>query len=279
MRHRWSPKLEKARDILRRTGGCAVAFSGGVDSSLVLSIAGEVLGERALAVISISSTYAQKECQQAIQWVKDNHIPYLTIVSEELDLPQFSNNPPDRCYYCKKELFTRIKSIARSRGLESVADGTNADDAADWRPGMKAAKNLGVISPLLEAELGKQEIREISRKIYHLPTAEKPAMACLASRFPYGSVITRQKLKQVEEIEEFLEKLGFKNYRARHHGEILRLEVEKAQMGMLMELKQKVVEFAKNRGFTYVTVDLEGYRSGSMNEMIEIKKKEEHYEK
>jgi len=263
-------KLARLRDILRKTGGCAVAYSGGVDSSLVLAVARDVLGDRCLAVIATSSTYARRECEAAIAWVQQQGIPYVAIESEELDVPGFRDNPPDRCYYCKKELFTRVREQAAAHGLDHVADGTNADDVHDWRPGMRAAEELGVLSPLKEAGLTKDDIRSIAREAYRLPMADKPAMACMASRFPYGSTITREKLRQVEEVEALLAQQGFEVYRARHHGDILRLELGPGEMECIQrpEVREACVRLAKAQGFTYVTLDLEGYRTGSMNEPL-----------
>jgi len=261
-------KLERLRSILKNTGGCAVAFSGGVDSSVVLSAAHEVLGERCLAVIATSSTYPEREYRRAIEWVEQQGIPHVVISSEELDIPGFSQNPADRCYYCKKELFEKVGEQARIHGLGFVADGSNADDAGDYRPGMTAARELKVLSPLREAGLTKEDVRALAREVYRLPVADKPSMACLASRFPYGSEITRVKLGQVEQIEVFLERQGVRVFRARHHGDILRLELGPEEMNAVMnvDMRRKIILMAKELGFIYVTLDLEGYRTGSMNE-------------
>jgi uncharacterized protein len=260
-------KLEKLKLILRKTGGCVIAFSGGVDSSLLLTVAHEVLGERSLGVIATSSTYPKHEYESALEFVRERKIPLVSIVSEELDIPGFRENPKDRCYYCKKELFTKIKAIAEAHGLAFIADGNNADDVHDYRPGLRAAGELGVLSPLKEAGLRKVEIRELAKR-YGLPMAEKPAMACLASRFPYGTSITSEKLGQVERVENFLREKGFRVFRARHHGDILRLELDPTEIGTFVrpEIREECVRFIKAQGFIYVTLDLEGYRTGSMNE-------------
>ena len=226
MHEELTQKLDTARGVLERTGGCAVAYSGGVDSSLVLAIAHEVLGSRCLAVIATSSTYARREHEQALKVAGMIGARHEVVPSEELDIPGFRDNPTNRCYFCKKELFARVREVASRHGLAAVADGTNADDLTDYRPGLLAVREMGVLSPLREAGLTKSEIRLISREVYGLPTAGKPAMACLASRFPYGSQITGAKLDQVDRLEGFL-------------------------------LEQ---------GFVYVTLDLQGYRTGSMNE-------------
>lgn len=267
-------KFEELKEILRDTDGLAIGFSGGVDSTLLVAAAYDVLGGKCHAVISTSSTYARRECEQAIGWIKAQGIPYTVIESEELDIPQFSDNPPDRCYHCKRELFCKIGEVARSLGLEYVADGSNADDESDYRPGRKAAKEIGVLSPLLEAGMTKQDIRDIAREVYGLSVADKPAMACLASRFPYGEKITHGKLEQTQAIEEYLQDLGFKVYRARHHGNILRIETGSDEVGKLMdvEIRRKIVDFSKEQGFLYVTLDLEGYRTGSMNEELDVAK-------
>jgi len=267
----WQSKLDRMRDLLRETGGCAVAYSGGVDSSVVLAAAREVLGDRCLAVIATSSTYARREYEAAIKWLECKGIPHAVIVSEELDIPEFSGNPPDRCYYCKRELFSRIIREARARGLGAVVDGTNADDVNDHRPGMRAAREIGVLSPLKEVGLTKQEIRDIARVTYRLPMADKPSMACLASRFPYGEAITRERLSQVERVECLLQDLGFSVCRARHHGNTLRIELGPSGYDLILrpDIRWKCVEYAKALGFAYVTLDLEGFRSGSMNEALE----------
>jgi len=265
-------KLEKLKGILGETGGCAIGFSGGVDSTLLVAVAHEALGDRCHAVISTSSTYARRECEQAISWISDQGIPFTVIESEELDIPGFSDNPPDRCFHCKHELFCRIAEVGAALGLKQVADGTNADDESDYLPGRRAAKELGVLSPLLEAGMTKQDIRDIAREVYDLPVADKPAMACLASRFPYGEKITRDKLEQTQAIEEYLQDQGFRVYRARHHGDIIRIETGPDEVEKLMvpEMRRKIVELAKEQGFLYVTLDMEGYRTGSMNEGMEF---------
>lgn len=263
-------KLARLRAILRETGGCAVAYSGGVDSSLVLAVARDVLGERCLAVIATSSTYARVECQDAIAWVESQGIRHVAIDSEELDVPGFRDNPPDRCYHCKHELFTKVREQAEAHGLAAVADGSNADDAGDYRPGMRAATELGVLSPLKQAGLTKDDIRTLAREVYRLPVADKPAMACMASRFPYGSTITRGKLGQVEAVEDWLRGHGFAIFRARHHGDMLRLELGPDEMDLVERavIRDALVACGKAQGFHYVTLDLEGYRTGSMNEPL-----------
>jgi uncharacterized protein len=263
-------KYDRLRTTIRKAGPCAVAYSGGVDSTLVLRVAKDVHGNRLLAVIATSSTYARREFEEAVRWVRMHGIEYLVIHSEELDIPGFRNNSVNRCYFCKRELFTKIKQIAAARGIHAVLDGTNADDLQDFRPGLKAAEEIGIVSPLRDAGLTKAEIREISRDKYRLSTADKPAMACLASRFPYGSSITREKLKQIETIEDHLMSSGFRNFRARHHGSVVRIELSLRDLHRMLDesIRRDTVRCAKNQGFSYVTLDLEGYRTGSMNEEL-----------
>lgn len=263
-------KLESLKSLLASFDGLAVAFSGGVDSSLLLEAAYEVLGGKCLAVIATSSTYPKREYADALERVSARGIPHVVIVSEELDIPGFSGNPPERCYHCKKELFAKIKEEALRHGINEVADGANSDDTGDFRPGMKAARELGVRSPLLECGFTKEDIRTISREVYHLPTADKQPMACMASRIPYGSPITAEKLGQIEAMEDFLASKGFRVYRARHHGDLLRLELGKAEMELIRDggLASEIVSAAKRAGFTYITMDLQGFRSGSMNEVL-----------
>lgn len=263
-------KLDTLRAVMRETGGCAVAFSGGVDSSLVLAAGHEQLSDRCLAVIATSSTYPEREYRQAHEWVESNGIPHVVISSEELDIPEFAGNPANRCFYCKTELFTKALEVAKEHGIGFVADGTNYDDRGDYRPGREAAKKLGIISPLMEAEMTKEDIRTVAREVYRLPVADKPSMACLASRFPYGSLITREKLGQVERIEVMLETMGFRVFRARHHGDIVRIELGDEEMKRILDdsVRSAVVAKAKAEGFSYVAIDMEGYRTGSMNDAL-----------
>ncbi|SHM43470.1 uncharacterized protein SAMN05660826_01012 [Caldanaerovirga acetigignens] len=268
-------KLEKLKDMIKNLGRVIVAFSGGVDSTFLLKVCLDVLGkENVLAVTARSSTYPARELEEAKELAKSFGANHEIIVSEELEVPGFSENPPERCYYCKKELFGQLVKIASERGFNFVLDGSNADDAGDFRPGMKAKDELGVKSPLKEAGLTKAEIRTLSQKM-GLPTWNKPSFACLASRFPYGERITEEKLNRVGRAEDLLSELGFVQYRVRSHGDLARIEVSSEEIERFFEksLREKVVAEFKKLGFVYVSLDLTGYRTGSMNEGLKEEEK------
>jgi pyridinium-3,5-biscarboxylic acid mononucleotide sulfurtransferase len=260
-------KLENLIEIIKSLESTVIAFSGGVDSTLLAKVALDVLGDKAIAVTARSETYTKSELEDAIELAKKIGIRHEVIVSEELDIPEFSHNPANRCYYCKKELLKKLKEIAETYGFKNVIEGANFDDTDDYRPGMMAVDELGVRSPLKEAKLTKSEIRDLSKR-FGLPTWDKPSAACLASRFPYGSEITREKLNVVGEAEAFLKSLGIRQLRVRHHDQIARIEVAEKDMDILIQNRQQIVSELKELGFKYVTMDLQGYRTGSMNEVL-----------
>ena len=265
-------KLENLKSELARMGKLAVAFSGGVDSTFLLKVSHDVLKNNVIAVTARSSTYPEREFTEARSFIEKLGIEHVVIVSEELDIEEFSRNPVNRCYFCKRELFAKIKEIARRYGIEYIADGSNLDDLDDFRPGMKALNEFNVISPLKDAGMTKDDIRKLSKEM-ELPTWDKPSFACLASRFPYGHEITREKLKMVEKAEQFLIDLGFKQVRVRHHGDIARVEVSSAERRKFFNepLMDRVYDELKGIGFSYVALDLKGYRTGSMNEAVDTK--------
>ncbi len=262
-------KVKKLEKILKDMQGLVVAFSGGVDSTFLLKKAHDVLGRNVLAVTALSPTFPVSEQKSAQELARSLGVRHRLIRSNELSMSEFVSNPPNRCYYCKKDLFTRLLEIAQKENLPWVADGSNSDDTHDFRPGTIAAKELGIRKPLLEARLGKEEIRVLSRET-GLPTGDKPSAACLSSRLPYGEIITAGKLKQLGRAEEFLRSLGFTQVRVRHHGGIARIEVLPAEMGRFMErgIQARVTRQLRTLGYQYVTLDLQGYRTGSMNEVI-----------
>lgn len=268
-------KHEKLKSLLNSLESVAIGFSGGVDSTFLLKVAKDVLGDDVLAVTARSSTYPEREFLEAQEYAKNLNANHEIIISEELDIEGFSKNPVDRCFHCKNELFSKIKEVALQKGYKHVVDGSNLDDEGDFRPGMRAARELGVRSPLREAGLTKEDIRQLSKDL-DLPTWNKPAFACLSSRFPYGNEITKEKLSMVERAEEYLRSLGITQIRVRHHENIARIEVDPAERRKFFDekLMDEVGKTLKEIGFTYITLDILGYRSGSMNEVLSEKEKE-----
>jgi len=263
-----SDQYLKLKEIIESMGSLVVAFSGGIDSSLIARVAHDSLGERAVAVTATSPTYPSYEIEDAKKTASAIGIRHILIESNELDIAEFAKNNTDRCYHCKMELFDKLKSIADDLHIDNIACGTTIDDLSDYRPGTEAARKLGVRSPLVEAGLTKAMVREISRML-GLSNWDKPSFACLSSRFPYGTEITEDRLEQIGMCETYLRQLGFKQFRVRYHGEVARVEVSVDDLNQFMEdlsLREKIVKRFKEFGFTYVTLDLEGYRTGSMNE-------------
>lgn len=260
------------RQNIAGTGSAVVAFSGGVDSTLLSFVTHQELGDKMIAVVGVSPSLPLSQQQKAEEFAREHGLPLRLVETNELDNPQYAENSPKRCYFCKHTLFSALMAVAREHGISTIFDGSNVDDLGDYRPGMAAVKEFSVVSPLAEAGFTKEEIRALSKKM-DLPTWDMPAFACLSSRFPYGEKITEEKLRQVGRAEEALRELGFRQFRVRHHGSVARVEIAPDEMPKALEqsVLTAISSALKQTGYTFVSLDMDGYRTGSMNSLLSLK--------
>lgn len=263
-------KWDRLRTLLRGIKCAVLAYSGGVDSSLLLRATAEVMGHRLIAVTAVSETYPPGELEAAKEFARTLGVTHRILRTQELSSEEFARNSPERCYFCKKELYGKLKKIAEAEGISCILDGSNTDDLVDYRPGRKAAEEFSVRSPLVESGLSKSDVRELARFL-NLPMWDKPSLACLSSRIPYGTRITPDIIETVQTAEDHLRVLGFRQVRVRHHGEIARIEIDREAFGQILtdDIVEKITAVLRGLGYIYVCLDLEGYRTGSMNAALD----------
>jgi uncharacterized protein len=264
-----SSKKQALIERLKALDSLLVAFSGGVDSTFLLAVARQVLGEKVVAFTATSVVYPSRESKEAMSFAKEKGVDHVIMGTDAMSLPNFTANKPDRCYHCKKHLFEKLQELAAQKGIKHIAHAANLDDLKDYRPGWRAAEEMGILAPLVDARLTKEEIRFLSKEM-GLATWSKPTMACLASRIPFGESVTEKKLRMIQEAETFIAGLGFTQYRVRYHGAVARIEVEPGDIERIVEktIRDRIVAKLREIGFLHVALDLEGYVSGSMNRAV-----------
>ena len=264
-----SAKLDRLRALVGEMGSLLVAYSGGLDSAFVLKVATDVLGDRAIGMTAVSPSLPEREKDDAVRIATAMGARHMLVESHEIDDPRYAENPSNRCYFCKSELYPITTRVRDELGIAWVANGTNVDDLGDYRPGLDAAREAGVRSPLVEAELTKAEVRDLAREI-GLDVWDKPASACLSSRIPYGVEVTRERLSQIGGLEGALKRLGLRQVRVRYHGEVARIEVAEEELARAFAARDEIVREGKRAGFVFVTLDLAGYRTGSLNALLRV---------